>query len=502
MSAERWNINLEKNAMKRWSILFFILVGIGGSLAYWFSQREPDWRAITIADVDAIHSILTDGHPGAVGPNNSEFQVRLAQAYDDAVSRAQSVEDATGHYNVKLMMMLAFADAHLADQLFEAPERTLRWPGIAVSYDDDGRLTVKHVETDEGPPLGAELISCDGKDINELAKTLIDTQVFNHWLPSTRRAFGHRILQDRDNPFVSIPNECAFNTDGATKTYQLKWRDQANDWERVSLSLYPPQYEQTTDFRILENGLVWVSVESFADSDPEVKIKIERLLAQLHANRNKIAAAPALVIDVRRNLGGATEPGLKIAGAIWGDGYIQDRQPKFDATLWRASELNIRQAESILQGVKQNLGTDSAIYQNISLIKKGMETSLASGNDFFVQEQSYPEATGDDPLTVPSSVFFLTDRHCVSACLDFADLMLNLPGVTHIGEETAGDTSYLEVSFAPLPSGLSQVAYPAAIHKGRVRGNNETYVPELVWSGAMSDDDALALWVASLAGIT
>ena len=64
----------------------------------------------------------------------------------------------------------------------------------------------------------------------------------------------------------------------------------------------------------------------------------------------------------------------------------------------------------------------------------------------FKQKKIYPPLNGVQALEVPDSIFFLTDYVCVSACLDFADLILSLPNVTHIGQETSADTKYLEQS--------------------------------------------------------
>lgn len=95
-------------------------------------------------------------------------------------------------------------------------------------------------------------------------------------------------------------------------------------------------------------------------------------------------------------------------------------------------------------------------------------------------------------------VYFLTDSACGSACLDFADIVTRMPGVTHIGLPTSADAIYIDVVGMPLKSGLSRFNWSLKVYRNRVRGNNQWYEPKIRWPGGKMTDAAVAAWVKNL----
>jgi hypothetical protein len=95
-------------------------------------------------------------------------------------------------------------------------------------------------------------------------------------------------------------------------------------------------------------------------------------------------------------------------------------------------------------------------------------------------------------------IIYLTDNVCVSACLDFSDMVLALPRVTHVGPPTSADTTYMEVRDVTLPSNNGVLNFATKVYRGssrggrgilcardRVRGRCLGYVP----GGGMDDRD-------------
>ena len=85
-------------------------------------------------------------------------------------------------------------------------------------------------------------------------------------------------------------------------------------------------------------------------------------------------------------------------------------------------------------------------------------------------------------------VALLTDAHCASACLDFADLVRSVPGAVHVGRATSFDSLYIEKGFAKLPSG-NLLFIPLKVWRNRVRGNDEILVPDIPLDVDMDDDN-------------
>jgi len=101
------------------------------------------------------------------------------------------------------------------------------------------------------------------------------------------------------------------------------------------------------------------------------------------------------------------------------------------------------------------------------------------------------------PNPVKGQVYILT-RGCGSACLDFLDLALIVPGVTQIGLPTLADAIYTETSgLVPLPSGLSGLGYSMKKIIRR-RQHNQWYEPKIRWPGGPMTDEAVAAWIKSL----
>ncbi len=99
---------------------------------------------------------------------------------------------------------------------------------------------------------------------------------------------------------------------------------------------------------------------------------------------------------------------------------------------------------------------------------------------------------------VASSVFFLTNISCGSACLDFADLVLSLENVTQIGQVTTADTQYMEVRTQPAPSGLARFIIPVKVYRDRLRAPLQSYHPETVYDGFDWSDEAVVAWTDSV----
>ena len=94
-------------------------------------------------------------------------------------------------------------------------------------------------------------------------------------------------------------------------------------------------------------------------------------------------------------------------------------------------------------------------------------------------------------------MILLTDLLCGSACLDFADIMLKLPGVIHAGQPTWADTVYMDIRSLALPSKLGSFSIPQKVYRNRIRGNNQPCEPKAEWTfeGDISNDTDVKTWL-------
>ena len=93
-------------------------------------------------------------------------------------------------------------------------------------------------------------------------------------------------------------------------------------------------------------------------------------------------------------------------------------------------------------------------------------------------------------------VVLLTSRNCFSSCLSFVDTLKQVPGLIHMGEPTNGDTIYTQVAITSS-SYLKEdylITVPIKAYKKRWRGDNQAYVPDVIYEGNIYTDP-LQDWV-------
>jgi hypothetical protein len=484
----------------KWRILSCALIA-AAVYYYWKYIREPDWHVSAIEDVASIRDTIRDDHPGFVDAENPDFGATLEAAYARASAMAQKVTNAGGYYYATRAMAMPFKDAHLAPQYYRDLPRDKQWPGFFVGLPQgsaDEGLVVIHKDGESTPPVGATLVACSGKSPGEMYQERVLPFTFLSWLSAYEPGDWPWILIDSGNPFLENPSACTFMVNGEEVKFALTWSKLDDELLHRILDPIEPRTNNVTQLRFVGDDMAWISIASFFDSGETVSEDLARLIDEIAGKRAKLEAAKILVVDVRGNLGGSSKAGYQVAQAIWGADYISDRLPHFSTTDWRASDHNLERLDSAMLPLRLKFGSDSELFKTVTEIRSGMTAANTAGEPYFVQPHALPPATGAAPLPLPGKIYFLTDQGCVSACLDFADLMMSIEGVTHVGKETAGDTFYLEVATRELPSGIGQLVYPAAVHRGRARAVNASYQPKFKFPGNMSDSDALAKWIAQL----
>jgi hypothetical protein len=153
--------------------------------------------------------------------------------------------------------------------------------------------------------------------------------------------------------------------------------------------------------------------------------------------------------------------------------------------------------------VARQQGQDAPVVDYLRRMEVGMKEALKKRQAFFrlpdegPKEVKRAEALPASP--VRGRVFLLTDGRCASACLDFADSALAMPGVTHVGLPTSADSVYMEVRSQLLPSGAAKLGVPIKVYRNRPRGHNVPYVPKHRYDGDLGDTAALEAWMLGLA---
>jgi len=448
------------------------------------------WAELAEGDVRAMHDALATNHPGPVDPQNPGYRDWLESGLKLSVQRAHEAQSLQDYERTLTFYANGFNDNHVAVSFHNAP-RFDQWPGFVVGSVDGG-VGVVYAEAGAGVAPGAKLLSCDGLDTDALLKARTDPYFWRTAVPHQRfeRAF-HLFYQAADDPQATLKT-CVFSSGPVA----LKWqrfpdsRFQDILAKARGVATRPPSLRQI-------DGVWIVSIPTFGYQTDEEVTQIRGVIAAIEKNAPELRKS-TVVFDVRGNGGGNSAWGNAIVKAFWGEAWEQRAEARSGGFVvdWRASPHNL----AAVVAAEQQMGKAGLDTAQLQPIIAAIGKALREGKPLARVVDPSPKIDPAAPLDpVTGRVYFLADGACSSACLDFADLMHELPGVTPIGLPTGADTNYIDLAFVELPSGLARFGYGMKVYRDRVRGSNVWYEPKVRWPGGdMSDDAAIVRWIKSL----
>ena len=469
------------------------------------------WSQHTIEDLNEIFKIIKENHPGPLDKKNPSFNRQLRKNHKQALRKAKKVTSYEGWFYTLRFFTNSFQDGHVLTKILKEVKKTsVLWPGFIVTRRHNAWFVhfSKKEKEKNIPQKGWKLLSCDRKAPDKLLKRNIIPYFGIKNLESTFIKLAPELFLDYGNPFVSRLKNCLFDTGKARKRIQLQWSKINKDKIKDSLSSAKMSSPKKLDFSLsVKEGLAWITVPTFDffNSKGPRRIKnLKSIIKQLPSIRD----AKIIVFDVRWNSGGNSAWAQDIIESLWGQDFttpIMDKLYEDVFVEWRISENNINNfIERLQQFKKTNIearGIHISIIDRYLQLVKEMKT--APKNKLFKRYNQLPLSNKrkqkDLKNPIKSQVFFLTNFSCGSACLDFADRILALPGVIHIGGTTFADTAYMEIAFKELSSGRIVLKYPMKVWRNRPRGHNEPYIPKYRWLGDWQDETGLKNWVRSLA---
>lgn len=458
-----------------------------------------DWGQALAEDARAFHALIADSHPGPVDVENPGFGALLDGGLQIALARAETADSYADWYFALQEFSSSFNDGHLSLGNYQPMGQvwTSQWPGFLTGLEAGAggeRHRVVFSRDPAAPPIGATLVTCDGRSAAALAEEMAGRAAGRWSLASRRMAYAPTVFIDQTNPYVRRPERCVFSVDGTEQSYDLVWRDlPAEVRDEGFAAARSPRHTAPIALRSWDSGF-WVELGGF-NGDPESAdgVRLTALKAEVAARAAELQAAPAVVFDLRGNGGGSSAWLRAMAESLWGEDWVQAHAPQSSGVEWRASAGNLATIESY----KAQLGGDPEIMEWLVKITDGLTATRAAGRDLWLQADDEEPTVAPAATPMRARTYVLTDYGCASACLDAVDLLKAL-GATHVGQETSADTVYMEIRSEPLPSGRVTARVPMKVYRGRARGNNETWVPDHEWTGALADTAGLEAWIARL----
>ena len=476
---------------------------VAASLAATQVPTVQDWGETLRKDATAMHDAIASSHPGMVNPDDPQFAPMNEAQYRLALERAETADSFADYFYALQHYLAVFDDGHLGFGVYgSTPDLEVKWPGFIARDDGDRGLVVTLAEPWSRVPVGARIVSCDGRDAFQIGDDRKGAR-FGRWeLASQRALFGSEVMIETGDPYVRPIEHCVFEVDGGRFPLDLDWRAGGRDFYS-RYDLYPRLRRPAIGMRRLDDGSYWVTLPTF-DGNPESDAgrALGALVSQIAEEADALRQAPAIVFDLRGNGGGSSGWSARIAEVLWGAGALR-RAPEPPMTVvWRASEENVQALRDAFEerDANGNLSAEARAWFRNSIA--GLEAAIARGDDRWVIEPSLHDAPDSSVEALPDhppagAVLVLTDEICMSACLDAVDLWVRL-GATPIGRETGADTIYMETRNVRMPSGLGGMSLPMKFYIGRQRGHNQSVTPVHRFEGDMSDTAALEAWVATL----
>jgi hypothetical protein len=459
------------------------------------ADGAPPWQQMTRADLEFIHQAIALHHPGPVDDLNPAFRTWFEDGYQQALERIPDVKGFGAYQHVLRLYVQGFADEHL-NVNFWLDFRWHQWAGIVLAW-NGAAFEVRRAADDTGLTAGAILVNCDGRSAEEIWQANVVPFYARAELPANRFRHAARLLLSNGNPLVERPIRCTFRLDGDLLEHELRWRSaSAADLQRELAGSQPAG--RAVEVREFGERGAWITLPGFGP-EGEAAEAMKATMARLAEYRD----ARFVVVDVRGNSGGSSYWSEPFVRALYGDGYFEQlrfaRRTEREGVYvdHRVSAENVGHFEALRPVIIQQAGEDSEMYRYFTGLVDGMRDALERG------ESLYRVDAGAEPLPEPAPaepafmgrLIYLTDNVCVSACLDFSDVLLALPNVTHVGQPTSADTTYMEVRGAPLPSNIGGLNFATKVYRGLRRGETGYYTPELEFIGDISDTARVEAWL-------
>ena len=457
--------------------------------------RNPSpWAAMARQDLAAIQSLLRANHPGAVDTERRYYADWLERGFVEADARAARATTLGEYVRTLRFYVNGFRDSHT--QLALNVTSKVRWPGFTVHRASDGRIRVKFAETGSKVAVADEVLSCDGTPIERLIADRVAPLYFNPDVPHANQNQIFRVLYTMGND-PDFSRSCRFQTAKGTADIALNWRSsEADDY---FAHIYDGSGGSDIKAGIRTVGdVTFISVPTLVADSPDQLASLEGIIAEVRARAAGLRNGGPVVIDVRGKGGGNSVFAERIAAALWGEELVEWVAAPFDWTVdWRVSPDNLERLRAKLDWARTNKQDESYAQRSLAAAERAAKEGRALAR---LASPGKPRSATQPANPVRAKVYFLTDNGCGSSCLDSADIVTRIPGVTHVGLPTYADAIYIDVG-APkaLPSGIADLVWSLKVYRNRIRDHNAYYKPKIAWPGGPMTYDSVAKWVAGLA---
>lgn len=289
------------------------------------------------------------------------------------------------------------------------------------------------------------------------------------------------------NDFIPTPRTLSLiNHKGEAYKLELQYTKMNSEANKRVNRVRNPENKK---FRVdLFSGGVWIRIPSFYPTEEE-EVYFRGMLASLQELGNK---QEYIIFDMRGNRGGSTGWERPILRNLCGDNFIKSLGNKHDYnSKW----------EKRIRVSKKNLAYFKQFYTNAQI--KEFAGKLAKREDFYnIKWDIYSETdnlfTNNENAKIRAKIFVLTDNFCTGTCWLFVREMLQIPGITHIGQTTAIQKPFTKPQTIRLPSERFDFFVPIQEHIFPATNHGKPFIPSIIFEGDINNDSRVADWIIEL----
>lgn len=460
------------------------------------SISPGQWQEMASKDLDAVRALILSTHPGAIDEFNPGFRLWTDTGYQQARSLLPRVISYDTAMSVVRFYVTGFRDGHFSysdNARANYPVHINGWEVEAI----DGRYRVSTVMDNWPtalPPVGAELTQCDGRTPDTIIREDVMPFVDRRDLPIVRERLAAsikdlhlsglelRVCQFRVADRNTINIDVSYHPVSEEKYFDMGSSRQGSRAVRNEFSL--------------KDGVLWIRVANF-NLQPQTPqaAELDAMLKQLAALQD----VKIIVFDTRGNGGGDSSIGDRIFNAATGGLDFEhngiENLPRTYAQ-WRVSDIAIVSAARAIEKSAAIFGeNDEKLKQKRTFLNQ-LKAAQAAGQPWVIQEGGYRVSRNEVIHRLGrlrrfgGKLAVVTEANCASACLDFVDLVRQVPGAIQVGQTTSSDTLYIDMGYAELPS-HNLLFMPLKVWRNRIRGNNEVLVPDVPFKIDMKDESAV-----------
>ena len=482
----------------------------------------PSWQQRAAHNLDAIHQAIEELHPAVLEPDANAFHAWHTQGYEQAKALLPLVKNLNDEQALLRFYFAGYEEPHLGGNSQYLPDAPIflrnlsfkllapspQWLGWSLKYTPAGYKVIYSLNDGQTPPVGATLLSCDGVAIDTLLQQHFSPYFDRRWQVPIAKNHAARALAINDQ-YTSVLNRptlksCEFSlASGIVKHFPLQWRKLDSQTSDAVYKLYSSTYVLPSVKEISPKHY-WINASDFMLGTKEAYAAQQALIEKL----TTLTDAELVVFDLRANGGGSSKNGidlLAVFGAENGKYFEQQFAAKFAGAnaQFRVSQRLLWSYEAMLSERRkvQVESSGDALMLTQMVSKFGDELKQHHTHIWQSELLGGTSISNQQDASVAwhfnGRVVLVTDQACVSACLDFVDMMKFIPDLLHVGETTNGDTVYTQVTPQRENYAYEQLDFIVPIKKWnkRLRADNQPYVPDILYEGDMNNTEALQKWV-------